>query len=147
MAKFDIDFPDDFMENILLTDSDALCKEMLKEAAPILESSMQENVSVTLGDYATGDAVKSIKARTPKKAKNGAYIVNVCPSGYSFHTFSKGKQKARKYKVSNALKLIWKEYGIVGKQLPQPFLTRSVNDAREKVMQKMQEVYNKRVKG
>ena len=147
MAKFDIDFPDDFMENILLTDSDALCKEMLKEAAPILESSMKENVSVTLGDYATGDSVKSIKARTPKKAKNGVYIVNVCPSGYSSHTFSKGKQKARKYKVSNALKLIWKEYGIVGKQSPQPFLSRSVNDAREKVLQKMQEVYNKRVKG
>ena len=119
MAKFDIDFPDNFMENVLMTDSDMLCKEMLQEAAPILESSMKENVSVTMGDYSTGDAVKSIKARKPKRAKNGAYIVNVCPSGYSSHTF-KGKQKARKYKVSNTLKLIWKEYGIAGKQLPQP---------------------------
>lgn len=144
MAVFEMGFPADFMENLLQTDSEALCEEMLRESAPILEESMKKHISSVMGDYSTGEAAKSIKARKPKKARNGAYIVNVCPTGYSAHTYNAGKAGQRKYKVSNALKLIWKEYGIPGKQVPRPFVVKSVNGARNKVLQKMQEVYNRK---
>ncbi len=61
------------------------------------------------------ELVESIKSNKPKRTKTDAWIVNVGPRGYSKKkTYRSGKGKARKYRVSNALKLIWKEYGVAG---------------------------------
>lgn len=145
MADFQMDFPSDFLSELLNTDSDEIIKEALEEAAPIMESEMKDTLRRD-GHDLSGEMIDSIKAKTPAKSKNGAWIVNVIPTGYSNNNYSrKGKGNTiRKYKVSNALKMIWIEYGVAGRQAAKPFLTRATNNARNAVMQKMQEIYNKR---
>lgn len=145
MASFDVDFPDDFLKDLFETDADDICQEALKEAAPILEQSMKETLKADNHEL-SGELIKSIKTKKPQKAKNGAWMVHVRPTGYSaVNSYSvKGKGNSiRKYKVSNALKAIWIEYGVNGRQPARPFLTRTVNEVRSASMQKMQEVYNR----
>lgn len=45
----------------------------------------------------------------------------------------------------NALKAVWKEYGIAGRQPARPFLANATRNAEETVLTKMQEVYKKRM--
>lgn len=147
MAIFELDFPDDFMKDLLETDIDAICERALTEAAPLMEEEMKKTLRND-GHELSGDLINSIKATKPKKAKNGAWIVNIRPTGYSqikSYTVKGGNQKLRKYKVSNALKMIWIEYGVNGRQPARPFLTRTVNAVRKSTMDKMQETYNKMV--
>ena len=93
--------------------------------------------------------MNSFKASKPKKTKTDAWIANVNPKGYSstkvYTVNSKGFKKNRKYPVSNALKAIWKEYGIPGRQAAKPFITASVNASKMEIMRRMQEVYNRKV--
>ncbi len=147
MAGFDVEFGTDIMDAFLKTDVEALCEEMINESAPIMVESMRREVEAVAGDYSTGEAAKSISARKAKKVKNGGWISFVGPSGYSNHTFRAGKNKKRTYKVSNALKLIWKNYGIPGIQAARPFLERATQKAEKDVLKSMQEIYNKRTGG
>lgn len=145
MATFEMDFPDDFLHELLDTDSDEICKKALEEAAPIMEKAMAEALREGHHEM-SGELIKSIKATKPKKGSNGAYIVNVRPTGYSSvnsYSVKRGKTSTRKYKVSNALKMIWIEYGVNGRQPARPFLTRAVNECKAATMQKMQEVYDR----
>ena len=145
MASFELDFPEDFLKDLLKTDVSDICEEALKEAAPLLEQSMKE--TLRKGNHElSGELINSIKTNKPKQAKNGAWMVHVRPTGYSsINSYSvKGKGNSiRKYKVSNALKAIWIEYGVNGRQPARPFLTRTVNEVRSASMQRMQEVYNR----
>ena len=145
MATFDVDFPDDFLNKLLTADSEELCMKALEEAAPILEDEMK-NVLKSDGHELSGELIDSIKATKPKKASNGAYILNVRPTGYSkINSYSikrKGK-KSRKYPVSNALKMIWIEYGVNGRQPARPFMARTINKARAATLKRMQEVYSR----
>ena len=104
MAIFDVDFPEDFLSDLLDTEFDEIAEEALKEAAPLLESSMKQSCRRVIEH-----------------------------SGES-----------RKYRVSNALKLIWKEYGVAGRQPARPFLTSACNAVRGAVMEKMQKVYERK---
>ena len=147
MSAFEVEFPDDILSGLLETDSQKLCEEMLREAAPLMVEAMKKNVTEAMGEYSTGEAVDSIRATKPKKAKNGAFITNIRPTGYSNHTYTRAGQKvSRKYKVSNALKLIWKEYGIPGHQPARPFLTRTINTSQKSILAKMQETYERMTK-
>ena len=145
MAVFDVDLPDDFLHDLLNSDSEEICMQALKEAAPIMENAMK--VSLRQDNHElSGELIESIKAARPKKATNGAYIVNVRPTGYSTvnsYSVKRGNGKVRKYKVSNALKMIWIEYGVNGRQPARPFLTRTVNEVRAATLERMQEVYNR----
>lgn len=145
MAAFEIDFPDDFLSDLLETDFGEIAEEALKTAAPILESSMQKSCAKAIEHEGDSELVHSIKAGRPKKTKTDAYIVNVSPKGYSNVKVYRNKKKDRTYPVSNALKAIWKEYGIPGRQPPRPFIAKACNDARSDVLSKMQEVYNRKV--
>lgn len=152
MASFQMDFDDSFMDQLLNTDFNEIAEAALSEAAPILEKSMKEAIKNAVQHEGDSELVNSIKSTKPKKTKTDAWIVNVTPKGYSntkvFTALSsKGKKIHRKYPVSNALKAIWKEYGIPGRQPPRPFLSRAVNGAKAAVLQKMQEVYNEKVGG
>lgn len=157
MANFDVDFPEEYMQGLLEADLDSICLDALKEAAPILEKSMKKEVKNVLIHDGESELVDSIKTWRPKKAKNGAYIVNVCPAGYSkkkvYRREKSSKKKgeqvdtSRTYPVSNALKLLWKEYGIEGHQAARPFLMKSVNNVREEVLDKIQKVFNQRIGG
>lgn len=145
MADFYMDFPENFLSDLLQTDADDICRKALEEAAPLLENCMKDTLKEDNHEL-SGELIKSIKAKKPTKARNGAWMVHVRPTGYSaINSYSvKGKgNSVRKYKVSNALKMIWIEYGVNGRQPARPFITRTVNEVRSASMQRMQEVYNR----
>lgn len=145
MAAFDLDFPADFMSELLNTDFEEIAKAALEETAPILEKSIKQSCKRVIEHPGESELVDSIKSSKPQKTKTDAWIVTVSPKGYSkTKVYSAGKKK-RKYPVSNALKLIWKEYGIAGQQAPKPFLTNACNSVRDTIMSKMQEVYEEKV--
>lgn len=146
MALFDVEFPEGFLSELLETEFDEIAEEALKEAAPVLEQSIKQSCRRVIEHSGESELVKSIKSSKPKKAKTDAWIVNVGPKGYSrTKTYRVGKGKTRKKPVSNALKLIWKEYGVAGRQPSRPFLTSACNAVRETIMAKMQQVYERKV--
>ena len=145
MAGFEINFPDDFLSGLLDTDFDEIAEAALKETAPLLEESMKQSCRTVITHDGDSELVDSIKSSKPKRTKTDAWIVNVSPKGYSktkvYHHTSTG----RIYPVSNALKAIWKEYGIPGRQPPRPFITSACNKVRDSIMTRLQEVYNRKV--
>lgn len=130
-ALFDMDFGE-------------MAEEALREAAPVLEASMKKAVQASIQHEGDSELVKSIKANKPKRAKNGAYIVNVTPKGYSKIKVYHAKRGKRTYPVSNALKAIWKEYGIAGRQPPSPFLAKATNDAEKDVLRILQNKFDEK---
>lgn len=151
-TSFSIDGLDEMIDS--LPDFDEFCEEALKEAAPIMEKEMKKFCRAAIIHEGDSEMVESIKANVPKMTETGAWIVSVTPHGnskkvgYYMATSTKNGKKyknRRKYPVSNALKMIWKEYGIPGKQAPQPFIQAATNSSRLAVMNKLQEVYNRKV--
>ena len=145
MAGFEIDFPDDFLSELLGTDFDEIAEEALNDAAPLLEESMKQSCRTVIMHEGDSELVNSIKSSKPKRTKTDAWIVNVYPKGYSKSKVYYHVKTGRMHPVSNALKAIWKEYGIPGRQPPRPFITSACNKVRDRVMNKMQEVYNRKV--
>lgn len=150
MASFEIDFPDDFLSDLLDTDFDEICEEALKEAAPMYKESLQASMKKTVQHEGDSEMIASVKATKPKKTKTDAWIINIGPSGYSkmkkYRAVNgQGVHTNRRYPVSNALKAIWKEYGIAGRQAPQPFLVNAKNNCQSAIMKKIQDVYNRKV--
>lgn len=145
MAGFEIDFPDDFLSGLLDTDFDEIAEEALNDAAPLLEASMKQSCKAVITHEGDSELVGSIKSNKPKKTKTDAWIVNVSPKGYSKTKVYHHTRTGRKYPVSNALKAIWKEYGIPGRQPPRPFITSACNKVKDSVMARLQEVYNRKV--
>lgn len=143
---FNIEFPDDFLSDLLDTDFSEIAEEALAEAAPIVESSMKTSLRRVISHDGESELSNSIRASKPKEARTDAWIVNVGPSGQSkTKTYHDQKNKKRKYPVSNVLKAIWLEHGIPGQQAPKPFIQSAVNDAQEKVLKKIQDIYDKKV--
>ena len=145
MAGFEIDFPDDFLSGLLDTDFDEIAEAALKETAPILEESMKQSCRTVITHEGDSELVDSIKSSKPKRAKTDAWIVNVSPKGYSKTKVYHHTRTGRIYPVSNALKAIWKEYGIPGRQPSRPFITSACNKVRDSIMTRLQEVYNRKV--
>lgn len=147
MAVFEVNLPEDFLGDLLKSDFDQICEEGLREAVPILEDSIKKSLRSVIEHEGDSELVESVKSSKPKKAKTGAWIANVNPKGYSEHTYNDKRTPGRMVKrpVSNALKAIWKEYGVNGRQAPRPFLAKAVNDAREAALDKIQETYNRKV--
>lgn len=148
MAAFEVDFPDDFIQDLLQSDFDEIAEEALKEASPVLVKSLQQSCRRVIVHPGDSDLVKSFKSSKPKKSVNGAWIANVNPKGKSktsYYAKSNGKKTQRKYAVSNALKALWKEYGVAGRQPAMPFIQNGTKNAENGVMEKMQQVYNRKV--
>lgn len=145
MARMEINFPDNFMEGLLKTEFEEIAAEALAEAAPLLEQSLKASCKKAIDHEGESEMVDSIACSKPKRARTGAWIVNVGPRGYSRKKTYRKKRGGRKYPVSNALKMIWKEYGIAGRQAARPFIRSAVNNARGAVTQRMQEVYERKV--
>ena len=141
MARMDIEFSG---ISDMLIGGDELAEEMLTEAAPIIEDSMKKNLRKSIAHSGDSELVDSVATSKAKHARNGAYIINVNPKGKSKTKVYKRGKKGRKHPVSNALKAIWLEYGIPGHQAPKPWLEATTKDAEQKVLDKMQEVYDKR---
>lgn len=143
MAGFDIDFPDDFLTDLLDTDFDMIAEAAIKESAPLLEESMKRSCRRVIEHEGDSELVESIKAAKPKKAKTDAWILNVGPRGKSKKKKYHHQESGREYPVSNVLKAVWKEYGIAGQQPARPFIKSAVNSVQEEVMDRMQERYNR----
>lgn len=147
-TTFSIDGLDEIIDS--LPEFDEICEEALREAAPIMEKEMKKFCRAAIIHEGDSEMVESIKANIPKKTKTDAWIVSITPHGKSqkvgyYKANSRGRKHRRKYPVTNALKMIWKEYGIPGQQAPQPFIQAATNSAKSAVMDKLQEVYNRKV--
>lgn len=131
---------------------DEICEEALTEASPILEKSMRSAAAASIDHDGDSAMVNSIRSSKPKKsAATDCWIVNVGPRGYSDNHFyyakdGKGVHTKRKYKISNALKAIWKEYGIPGHQPAKPFLQKATEQSRARVEKIIEDSFNKRIK-
>lgn len=141
MAQMEIDFPEDMLNGLLDVDAEDLCKQMIDSAAPIMEESMKKEMRSVIQHSGDSELVDSVKTSKAKKAKNGAIIAFIGPKGNSKNYYYRNGKKGRKIPVSNVLKAIWLNYGRVG-QPARPFLTKAVNNAHQKVMEKMQQTYD-----
>ncbi len=148
MAGFEVYHDKTDFDALLEMDFENFAKDALNEAAPVLEASMKSAVQAAVKHTGDSELVRSIKASKAKKSKNGAWIVTVCPKGYStVKVYHGGKRKNRVYPVSNALKAIWKEYGIAGHQPPSPFLAKAVNDAEKETLDIIQRTFDRKAGG
>ena len=147
MAGFSIYDSSKDINDLFNIDFDEIAEDALKEAAPILEKSMKKAVQASIEHTGDSELVKSITANKPKKSRNGAWILNVTPKGNSKVKVYRAKKGRRTYPVSNALKAIWKEYGIAGRQPPKPFLAKATNDASNEVYEIIQRKFDEKAGG
>lgn len=145
MASWDI-YADNF--DFFDMDFDDAAERALNEAAGVLEGTMRSAAAAAVKHDGESAMVNSIKGSKPKKvASTDCWIVNVGPRGYSstktYHGKRKGGKSKQTYKVSNALKAIWKEYGIPGHQSPQPFMQKATNQAQARVERIIEDAFNK----
>ena len=145
MASWDI-YTDNF--DFLDMDFDDAAERALNESVPILEGTMRSAAAAAVKHDGDSAMVNSIKGSKPKKSTaTDCWIVNVGPRGYSstkkYHGKRKGGKSKQTYSVSNALKAIWKEYGIPGHQSPQPFIQKATNQAQARVERIIEEEFNK----
>ena len=149
MASCDIYTAD--LDGLWSISFDEICQEALSESVPILEGTMRSAAAASVKHDGDSAMVNSIKGSTPKKsAATDCWIVNVGPRGYSstksYHAKRKGGKSGQSYQVSNALKAIWKEYGIPGHQSASPFMDKAANQARGRVEKIIEDAFEKRIK-
>lgn len=145
MASWDI-YTDNF--DFLDMDFDSAAESALNEAIPVLEGTMRSAAAASVKHDGDSEMVNSIKGSKPKKSvATDCWICNVGPRGYSstktYHGQRKSGKSKKTYKVSNALKAIWKEYGIPGHQSPQPFIQKATNQAQGRVERIIEDAFNK----
>ena len=151
MAKCDIYAAD--LDGLWNISFDEIAENALNESVPILEETMRSAAAASVIHSGESDMVNSIKGSKPKKVTStDCWIVNVGPRGYSstkkYHAQRKGGRKSSQtYKVSNALKAIWKEYGIPGHQPARPFMDKAANQARGRVEKIIEDAFNKEIEG
>ena len=129
---------------------DDIAEKALTESVPILEGTMRSAAAASVKHDGDSAMVNSIKGSKPKKsAATDCWIVNVGPRGYSstkkYHAKRKSGKSKQTYQVSNALKAIWKEYGIPGHQAAQPFMDKATNAARSRVESIIEQSFNKEI--
>lgn len=145
-------YQDNSFDELWQMDFGGYCEEALNEAAVIVEAKMKANAKSTVMHEGESEMVDSIKPSTPKKARTGAYIVNVGPRGYSDTKKYRakdghGQATKRTYKVSNALKAIWKEYGIPSRGIPaQPFISATVSQTENQIYEILQRKFEEKAK-
>ena len=149
MAKWDVYSATDAFGDMFDIKFDDIAEEALAQSIPILEGTMRSAAAASVSHEGESAMVNSIKGSTPKKsAATDCWIVNVGPRGYSNHTYhakrTGGKRSSQTYKVSNALKAIWKEYGIPGHQDARPFIQKAANQARSRVEKIIEDSFDKR---
>ena len=148
MAKCDIYQAD--LEGMWSISFDDIAQEALEDSIPILEETMRSSAAASVKHSGESDMVNSIKGSKPKKVTStDCWITNVGPRGYGTTKYkakdNHGRKTNRTYKVSNALKAIWKEYGIPGHQEAQPFMDKAANMARPRIEKIIEDRFNKEI--
>lgn len=131
MAQFEIEGIDDLMKELSTLDADRLAPMMLEESVPILKDAVVKGASAHKD---TGAMVNSIKQTGVLRNQMGYYTC-VRPTG-------KDKDEVR-----NMEKMAFLEYGAGGRQAATPVLTPAVHAAEGKVLEKMQEVFDRETEG
>ena len=149
MASWDIYNAD--LDGLFEIKFDDIAQEALTQSIPILEGTMRSAAAASIKHDGDSAMVNSIKGSTPKKVPStDCWICNVGPRGYSstktYHAKRKNGKSQQSYQVSNALKAIWKEYGIPGHQSAQPFMQKATNQAKGRVEKIIEDSFNKRFK-
>ncbi|MEL7568951.1 MAG: HK97-gp10 family putative phage morphogenesis protein [Eubacteriaceae bacterium] len=129
MGKFDFHFNTELSRKLeRLSNFDEIAGRMLNESVPILEKHVVAEASK---HRRTGALVNSIKKTSAYKNKYG-WFVTVRPTG-------KDKKGVR-----NMEKMAYAEFG-TSKQPPEQILTKAINDARDEVTDKMQQIFNEEI--
>lgn len=133
MARFEMTGIDEFAKMLERAGKlDEIAPKMIEESLPILEASLKGVVQQEADrGYATGALVESIK-KTGSLRNAYGYFGVVRPTGVDKHG------------VRNMEKLAYLHYG-TSKQMARPVVTRAVFQVRQKIIDKMQEVYNREV--
>jgi HK97 gp10 family phage protein len=125
MGKFDFEMDSGLVRRLeRLENFDEIAEEMLNEAVPILEREVKNEC---LRHVRTKDMYHSVKKTKAFKNQYG-WFVTVRPTG----TDRKG--------VRNMEKMAHAEYG-TSKQAPTPILTKALNDARNEVESKLEDIF------
>ena len=142
MADFQLDFDDSIFKDLeKLSDTEAVSEKMLKEASPIVVSSMKSELNI---HRQTAELVNSVRPTKPKKNKSGDKVVVVRPTGKSTTTIAQnGKAYTRKKAVRNMEKLASLEFGNSHGQKPTPIIEKVIKDTEKAAFDKMSEVYNR----
>lgn len=140
MAVFDFDFPDNMFDDVLNI-FDETAPKMIDEALPIYESSVKSELQPHRD---TGELISSIKCKKAKKTVNGAYIGYLIAEGASTKsTYTRENGKVEPFR--NYQKALALEYGN-SHQPARPFMQSAVNSSEDKVLEKMQEVFNRGIR-
>ncbi|MBR5421013.1 MAG: hypothetical protein IK115_07710 [Lachnospiraceae bacterium] len=131
----------------MMPDIDEVGIEMVEAAGPILVEKTKKAVQGVVRHEGESELVKSVTMSKPKKGKWGDFIVSAYFKGSSkTKTYRHTKTHRGKYAVSNALKAVWKEYGIPSRGIPaQPFIEQATAAAETEALDAMQDVFDKRV--
>lgn len=129
MAKFEIEGVDELMRKLSSLQVETLAPKMLEGSVPVLSAAVKRRAAQ---HRRTGDMLNSIKETKAKAAKDG-HSISVRPTG-------KGRDGVR-----NMEKMAYLEYG-TSKQAAAPVLTPAVNESRDRVAAKMQEVFEREAK-
>lgn len=114
---------------------DEVAPKMLEEAAPLVVDALKRHAPES-----TGAMKKGIKAKKPKKGKNGAWILPIVFTGKE----KKKNKDGEETEVSNMLKAVVAEYGRSGKA-PKPFVRPAMEEVKEQANARMTEVFNREV--
>lgn len=144
MAKFQCDIPADFLSDLLDSDFEEIAKEALTECTPMLEKSVKDSARSVIKDKSRTELVESFKPwRGGIKSVDDGYIMGVAVYGKP----SKGgkrKHGSGKRNTSNNDIAWWLEHGN-SHQAAKPYLDRAAKAVEAQVLNKTQEIYNKKV--
>lgn len=161
MASFVLEGVDDIIKELeKLRDIDDVSFQMVDEAAEIMDKELKSAIELNTQEYGTGTLAASIDHIKPRRNLWGVFTAS---TARGIDT-KKGKHKKMKHAsfnkkngmfvgtresygsgaVRNHDKLYFLEYGN-SRQQAKPFIQKCVNSAEPKVLNKMQEVFDREV--
>lgn len=162
MAGFVLDGVNDLIKQLeKLGDIDDVSFQMVDEAAEIMDNELKKAIRVNTQKYGTGTLAESIDHLKPRRNSYGIFTASTAIGKdtkrgkyrkISHASFNKQtgayvgqRESYGAGAVRNQDKLYWLEYGN-SHQEARPIIRKCINSAEEKVLEKMQEVFNREVK-
>ena len=144
MGKFDFDIPADLTKMLNKMDGyDEIAPQILNQVSPIVENEIKRGYEK---HKRTGNTAKSVKRRKASKNAIG-WMAAVYPSGM-IDTYMDANEKIRKRKQpirAGELAAYW-EYG-TRTMAARPVITPAIANTQEEVLERMQQEYEKIIKG
>lgn len=161
MANFHFEGVDEFIKELekLGEDVDEVAFKAVDEGAKIMDEELRTEIRKRTTKYGTGTLAKSIHHNKPQKNALGVFTASTARgrddkkgkyAKKSHASYTKdGKYVGHRSSygsgaVRNQDKMFYLEYGN-HRQPARPFMEKSVNNAEPKVLQKMQEVFDREV--